>query len=119
MKESGVSPERCDTICPYPARWQTAIASSVSVTDPTWLSLIRAAFPMPSAMASAMIAGLVQKLSSPTSWTRSPSRTVRRCQPSWSDSPRPSSMLQIGNASTIATYRSIMSSLDSDDPLTR
>ena len=38
MKVSGVSPERCETICPYPAQWQVAIASSVSVTDPTWLS---------------------------------------------------------------------------------
>src|SRR5450759_2437345 len=67
MNGSGVSPERWETICAYPARWQMAMASRVSVTVPIWFSLIRAALPMPSAMAVVMMAGLVQKLSSPTS----------------------------------------------------
>src|ERR1035437_1808269 len=96
MNGSGVSPERWETICAYPARWQMAMASRVSVTVPIWFSLIRAALPMPSAMAVVMMAGLVQKLSSPTSCTCPPSRAVSSFQPLRSDSPRPSSMLQIG-----------------------
>jgi hypothetical protein len=52
MKVSVVSPDRCETNCAYPPRRQTAIASSVSVTVPIWLTLIRAAFPTPRLMAS-------------------------------------------------------------------
>ena len=69
-------------------------------------------------MASAMIAGLVQKLSSPTNCTRSPSRSVIAIQPSRSPSARPSSMLHTGNSVMIASYRSIMSALDSASPAT-
>ena len=42
MKVSSVSPERCDTICVQPACLHTAIAASVSVTLPIWLTLISA-----------------------------------------------------------------------------
>jgi len=41
------------------------MASRVSVTVPIWFSLISAALPMPRSMALVMIAGLVQKMSSP------------------------------------------------------
>jgi len=37
-----------------------AIAASVSVTVPIWLTLMSAAFPTPRAIASAMMAGLVR-----------------------------------------------------------
>ena len=77
MKESSVSPERCETNCRYPASRQIAIARSVSVTVPIWLSLISEALVMPRSMALVMMAGLVQKLSSPTSSTVCPRRAVR------------------------------------------
>ena len=52
---------------PVPGWRQIAIACRVSVTVPIWLSLISAALPMPRSMALVMMAGLVQKMSSPTS----------------------------------------------------
>ena len=61
---------------------------------PIWFNLISAALPMPSAIAWAMIAGLVQKLSSPVNWMRPPSSAVSCFQPVMSASPRPSSMFQ-------------------------
>jgi hypothetical protein len=57
------------------------MASRVSVTVPIWLSLISEALPMPRLMAAEMIAGLVQKMSSPTSSTVPPSRLVSVIQP--------------------------------------
>ena len=62
----------------------------------------RAAVGTPSAMAAEMMAGLVQRLSSPTSWIVPPRAAVSCFQPSGSCSPRPSSMLQIGNRSAIS-----------------
>jgi hypothetical protein len=59
------------------------------VTVPIWLSLISEALAMPRSIAEAMIAGLVQKLSSPTSSTWPPSRLVSSIQPSSSSSPSP------------------------------
>ena len=53
MKVSGVSPERWETICAYPASWQMRMASRVSVTEPIWFNLIRAALAMWSAIAAA------------------------------------------------------------------
>ena len=50
--------------------WASAIVSSVSVSVPIWLSLIRIELPMPASMPRRRIAGLVTKTSSPTSWTR-------------------------------------------------
>jgi len=94
------------------------MASRVSETVPIWFTLIRAELAMPSAIAWVMIAGLVQKMSSPTSWIRPPRAAVRAFQPSRSDSPSPSSMLQIGNASTMASYRATMSALENDFPFT-
>jgi hypothetical protein len=67
MNVSSVSPDRCETNCRYPACRQMDMASRVSVTVPIWLSLISDALPIPQAMAWVMMAGLVQKMSSPTS----------------------------------------------------
>jgi hypothetical protein len=57
-----------------------AMACSVSVTVPIWLSLISAELPMPRAMARVMMAGLVQKMSSPTSSVAPPRRAVSAIQ---------------------------------------
>ncbi len=57
------------------------MACSVSVTVPIWLSLISAALPIPRAMAPVMMAGLVQKMSSPTSSVVPPRRAVSAIQP--------------------------------------
>jgi hypothetical protein len=46
------------------------------VTVPIWFSLISEALPMPRSMALAMIAGLVQKMSSPTSSVMAARRLV-------------------------------------------
>ncbi len=118
MKLSVVSPERWDTSCAYPPRRHVAIASRVSVTVPIWLSLISAEFATPRPIASAMIAGLVTKMSSPTSWTLPPSRSVSAAHPSQSSSARPSSISHTGNRSTISAYRSIISALVSFRPAT-
>jgi len=66
------------------------MACSVSVTVPIWLSLINEELPMWRSMARAMMAGLVQKMSSPTSSVEAPRRAVSAIQPSSSSSPRPS-----------------------------
>ena len=73
------------------------MASRVSVTVPIWFSLISDALAIPRSMARVMIAGLVQKLSSPTSSVLPPSRAVSAIQPSSSSSPRPSSIRCTGN----------------------
>ena len=96
MKESSVSPDRCDTNWPQPASRQILIASRVSVTVPIWFTLMSEALPTLRAIASVMIAGFVHKISSPTSSTLSPRRAVRRSQPSQSDSAKPSSSSQTG-----------------------
>ena len=96
MKVSRVSPERCEMNWVYPASRHTAMASSVSLTVPIWFSFMSAELPTLRVMASRMMDGLVTKISSPTNWTRSPSRAVNFSQPSQSFSPRPSSMDQIG-----------------------
>ena len=118
MKVSSVSPERCETNCRYPAWRQTAMACRVSVTVPIWLSLISDALAIPRSMARAMIAGLVQKLSSPTSSTWPPSRAVSAIQPSSSSSPSPSSIRCTGNRSMMAAYRSVISAEVSSSPAT-
>ena len=67
MKVPVFSPERCDTNSAYPPWRQVAIAFSVSVTCGSDFTLISVALPMPRRIASAMIFGLVRRLSSPTS----------------------------------------------------
>ena len=67
MKLSSVSPERCETNCDQWAWRQMRIASRVSVTVPIWLTLMSEALPTLRVIASAMIDGLVHKISSPTS----------------------------------------------------
>src|SRR6266540_6432691 len=95
-KVSSVSPERCEMTVPQPARFASSTASSVSVSVPIWFTLTRTALARPWRMPSWRMAGLVTKRSSPTSWTREPSRCVRARQPSWSSSPSPSSIEQMG-----------------------
>ena len=93
---SSVSPERCDMIDAYALRPARATVSSVSESVPIWLTLTRIAFATPRSMPSRSRTGLVAKRSSPTSWTRSPSRSVSRRQPSQSSSAIPSSIDTIG-----------------------
>jgi hypothetical protein len=119
MKLSSVSPERWETNCRYPAFRQMAMASSVSVTVPIWLSLISEELPMPRSMAPAMMPGFVQKMSSPTNSVVVPSRLVSATQPASSSSPSPSSIRCTGNSSTMAASRSISAALSSSSPATR
>src|SRR6476659_10716519 len=62
--------------------------------------------PMPSRMPRSMIFVFVTKISSPTSCTLLPSRSVNNCQPGQSFSAMPSSMLMIGYLSTQPASRS-------------
>ena len=94
------------------------MACRVSVTVPIWLSLISAELPMPRSMAAVMMAGLVQKMSSPTSSVVAPRRAVSAIQPSSSSSPRPSSIRCTGNWAVMAAYRSVMAALSSSCPAT-
>ena len=68
----------------------------VSVSVPIWLSLISTEFAAPRSMPFWSSLALVTKLSSPTSWTRSPSILVKSTQPSQSSSAMPSSIETIG-----------------------
>jgi hypothetical protein len=89
MKVSSVSPERCEITHRYPASRAIWIASSVSVSVPIWLSLIRIEFAIPRSIPSRRIAGFLTKMSSPTSCSRSPRRSVSSFQPSQSCSAIP------------------------------
>ena len=60
---------------------RSAIACSVSVTVPIWLTLTSSELAMPLAMPSLRITGLVTNTSSPTSCTLAPSALVSRSQP--------------------------------------
>src|SRR6266446_8632804 len=91
-KVSSVSPERCEMTVPYPARLASSMASSVSVSVPTWLTFTSTALARPLAIPCWMTAGLVTKRSSPTSCTRPPRRRVRIAHPAQSSSPSPSSI---------------------------
>ena len=72
------------------------LASSVSVSVPIWLTLIRIALPVPPSMPRRSRSTLVTNRSSPTSCTRSPSRSVMAFQPAQSSSARPSSIDSTG-----------------------
>src|SRR5262245_37935447 len=96
MNVSSVSPERCEITVPQPARLASSTASSVSVRVPIWFTFRSTALARPRRIPSWRIAGLVTKRSSPTSCTRAPRRCVKARQPSWSSSPSPSSMEQMG-----------------------
>ena len=102
MVVSSVSPERCEQTAVQPARVAISMASSVSVSVPIWLSLMRMELAEPFSMPWARRSTLVTKRSSPTIWMRSPSLSVMSFQPSQSSSARPSSMLMIGYLSTSA-----------------
>src|SRR3954447_21926934 len=57
--ESSVSPERCEITERYPARFAISIASSVSLSVPIWLTLIRIALAIPREMPFAKISVFV------------------------------------------------------------
>ena len=96
MVVSSVSPDRWLMIAVHPARWAISTASTVSVSVPIWLSLTRMLFAARSRIARSSRRVFVTSRSSPTSWTRSPSRSVSATQPSQSSSASPSSMLTTG-----------------------
>jgi hypothetical protein len=74
---SSVCPERCDMKqWWWPLTRAGSTVSSVSLTVPTWLSLIRMELATPFSMPSARIFGFVQKMSSPTNSTFVPSLCV-------------------------------------------
>jgi len=58
-----------------------SIAASVSVSVPIWLTLIRIELATPKSIPRLSRSVLVTNRSSPTSWTRSPIRSVRARQP--------------------------------------
>ena len=70
--------------------------SSVSVSVPIWLSLMRIAFATPPSMPRFRRSTFVTKTSSPTSCTLSPRRLVSAFQPSQSSSAQPSSIEMSG-----------------------
>ena len=86
------------------------MASSVSVSVPIWLTLIRIALAIPLSIPSFRMAVLVTNRSSPTSWTWSPTFFVRAVQPSQSSSDMPSSMDTMGYFFTQRAQNSTISS---------
>ena len=86
---SSVSPERCEITAAKPASCASRIASRVSLSVPIWLSLTRIAFAARSSMPRCSRSMLVTNRSSPTSWTRSPVRSVQ---------PRPARPVVLGHA---------------------
>jgi hypothetical protein len=73
-----------------------AMAASVSVSVPIWLTFTRIELATPESMPRRRRSVLVTKRSSPTSWTPSPRRSVSPRQPSQSSSAIPSSSETIG-----------------------
>ena len=97
MKVSSVSPERWETNCRVPAARQMAIASSVSVTVPIWLSLISAALRDAAADGLGDDGRVGDEVVVADQLDASPSRAVSAIQPSQSSSARPSSIECTGN----------------------
>jgi hypothetical protein len=97
---SSVSPERWLIMHVKPARWARSTASSVSVSEPIWLTLTSTELAAFSAMPRTIRSGLVTKRSSPTIWILSPSAAVNAAQPAQSSSASGSSMDTIGYEST-------------------
>ena len=77
-------------------RWASATAFSVSVSVPIWLTLTSREFAACSAMPRRSRPGLVTKMSSPTTCSRSPSRAVSSLQPAQSSSASGSSIETMG-----------------------
>src|SRR5215471_5601852 len=96
IKASSLSPERCEITEVYPLRRARSIASSVSLTVPIWLTLIRIELATALSIPSCRNWTLVTNRSSPTSWILLPTSLVNSDQPSQSFSARPSSMETIG-----------------------
>ena len=69
-----------------PARCARLTASKVSVSVPIWLTFTSRLLADFSAMPRRIRSGFVTKMSSPTSWTRSPAAAVKACQPAQSSS---------------------------------
>ncbi len=99
IKASSVSPERWEMTVRYPAFLAVSIASMLSVSVPIWFTFMRIAFPAWSRMPFFKRFVFVTNKSSPTSWTRSPSASVRSFHPSQSSSWSASSIEQIGYSS--------------------
>ena len=111
MVVSSVSPLRWLTTAVQPLPMARSIASSVSVSVPIWLSLMRMLLAHFSARPRWRNLMLVTNRSSPTIWILSPSLAVSFVQPSQSSSARPSSMLRMGYLAHQAVQMSISSSL--------
>ena len=112
MVVSSVSPERWLRTDAYAKWWASSTASSVSVSVPIWLGLIRMALATSSSMPRWSRSVLVTNRSSPTSWTVSPTRSVSAAQPSQSFSSSASSMEMMGYSSTQPAQKSTISSDD-------
>eukprot|EP01139_Manchomonas_bermudensis_P001987 Amastigsp_a3406_21.p5 type:complete len:113 gc:universal Amastigsp_a3406_21:75-413(+) len=69
MKQSSVSPERCETMTPHPAACAFAHAAIASVIDPIWLTLSSRALQALWPSAVSMRSTLVTSRSSPTIWS--------------------------------------------------
>src|SRR5665811_218777 len=100
MNESSVSPERWLIMRPYPARSAVSIVCNVSDRLPIWFTLMSTELATFSWIPRRNNSSFVTKMSSPTSWTLSPRRSVRAFHPSQSSSARPSSIKTNGNSST-------------------
>ena len=96
MVVSSVSPLRCDMTQVQPALRASAIASSVSLSVPIWLSLMSTEFAAFSSMPRRIRSTLVTKMSSPTSCILSPMRSVSARQPAQSSCAIPSSIETMG-----------------------
>lgn len=77
MKESSVSPDRCETCTPQPFFCARQQASMASVMLPIWFTLRSRALQALDSRALLMRVGLVTSKSSPTIWTFSPTSAVR------------------------------------------
>ena len=68
MKESSVSPERCEVITPQPAALAMLTAAMLSEMEPIWFTLSSSALQAFSSMAFCTRVGFVTSRSSPTIW---------------------------------------------------
>ena len=93
---SSVSPLLCDTTAVYPFLLASSIASNVSVNVPIWFNLINILLAVLLSIPFCSLLIFVTNRSSPTSWTLSPTFSVKAFQDSQSSSANPSSTDIIG-----------------------
>ena len=96
---SSVSPDRWLIMQRQPLRCASSTASSVSVSEPIWLTFTSSALAADSSMPRRIRSGLVTSRSSPTIWMRRPSSEVSADQPDQSSSDSGSSIDTIGYSS--------------------